>query len=119
MALICTATTGAAAQQAGAVEGMPTAAQLQAHCMATDKPEESMVSSAYCRGMIAGVSETAMSLIPRFLGKPTICPEEDASPEAMRLAFLRYAENMPEALDLPAATIVLAALQTSFPCDTP
>jgi hypothetical protein len=70
----------------------------------------------YCLGAITGIADAAMTLNAVLTGKQTICLSEQVSSDAMRLQFLQFVEQRSDAMDLPAATVVIAVLQLSYPC---
>jgi hypothetical protein len=72
----------------------------------------------YCLGAITGIADAAMTLNAALSGRQTICLSEDDTAEDMRLAFLLFSEKRPDVLDLPAATVMIAVLQSNFSCET-
>jgi hypothetical protein len=71
----------------------------------------------YCLGAITGIADAAMTLNAVLRGKQTICLPKEANAEAMRLSFLMFVEKKPEVKDMPAATVVIALLQSGYPCE--
>ncbi|OBV12181.1 hypothetical protein I603_0312 [Erythrobacter dokdonensis DSW-74] len=70
----------------------------------------------YCLGAITGIADAAMTLNAVLTGKQTICLSKDVTADEMRLQFLVFVERRPDAMSLPAATVVIAVLQSSYPC---
>jgi hypothetical protein len=70
----------------------------------------------YCLGAIIGIADAAMTLNAVQTGKQTICLSKDVTADEMRLQFLRFVEPRTDAMSLPAATVVIAVLQSNYPC---
>lgn len=92
---------------------------LHGHCAASEATEAGRLSIGYCLGTITGIADAAMTLNAVLAGKQTICLNSDDTAEKMRLSFLTFVERRSDVMDLPAATVVIAVLQSNFPCEVP
>ncbi len=93
------------------------ARDLHRHCASSEATEAGRLSIGYCLGAITGIADATMTMNAVLAGRQTICLSEENDAEALRLSFLIFIERVPDAADLPAATAVIAALQTNFPCE--
>jgi len=93
-----------------------SAQQLRDHCSESEGTEAGRLSIGYCLGAITGIADASMTLNATLAGRQTICLDSDDSADKMRLSFLVFTEQQPETLDLPAATVVIAMLQSYFGC---
>ncbi|MEP5939200.1 MAG: Rap1a/Tai family immunity protein [Erythrobacter sp.] len=94
-----------------------SARDLHKHCAASEATEAGRLSVGNCLGALTGIADAAMTLNAALSGRQTICLEADDASEKMRLHFLYFAERRPDALELPAATVVISVLQSNFGCD--
>jgi hypothetical protein len=92
---------------------------LHGHCAASEATEAGRLSIGYCLGTITGIADASMTLNAVLAGKQTICLEGDDTAEKMRLLFLTFVERRSDVMDMPAATVVIAVLQSNFPCEVP
>lgn len=70
----------------------------------------------YCAGFVSGVEEAERVLHPGETVERTFCTPPDVSASALAAAFVRYGAEHDEELDLPAARVVLRALEHAYPC---
>ena len=94
------------------------ASDLHNHCSASENTEAGRLSMGYCLGAIAGIADATMTLNAFLSGEQTVCLRPSDTAEKIRLSFLSFAEQRPETLDLPAATVLIAVLQSNFRCET-
>ena len=116
-AIAATLSVSAASQEGVRADRILTTKDLHGHCSASEATAAGRLSIGYCLGTITGIADAAMTLNAVHLGKQTICLESDDTAEDMRLRFLMFLENSPDTMDLPAATVVIAVLQSSYPCE--
>lgn len=107
----------ASAQEGVRADRILAASDLHGHCAASEATEAGRLSIGYCLGAITGIADAAMTLNAALSGRQTICLAEDNTAEEMRLAFLVFVEKQPQVMDLPAATVMIAVLQSNFPCE--
>ena len=70
-----------------------------------------------CIGYISGVVDAGTIASQRNEnGKFPVCIPETVSKGQLVRVYLKYADNHPERLHLVAATLVVEALATAFPC---
>ena len=105
------------AQEGVRADRILTAKDLHGHCTASEGTEAGRLSMGYCLGAVTGIADAAMTLNAALSGRQTICLAEDDTAEEMRLAFLLFTEKRPDTLELPAATVMIAVLQSTFPCE--
>jgi hypothetical protein len=72
--------------------------------------------SAYCAGLIAGIGVLMWSLEPTHRFAMCADGSLSPSPEAMRQAFLNWAEKHPQDWKMHQTRGVLLALQDAWPC---
>lgn len=109
--------SGAAYAQEGVrADRLLTARELHEHCAAPEATEAGRLSIGYCLGTITGIADASMTLNAVLADKQTICLESDDTADKMRLLFLTFVEQRHDVLDMPAATVMIALLQSNFPC---
>ena len=104
------------AQEGVRADRILSTATLHEHCAASEATEDGRLMIGYCLGAITGIADAAITLNAALTGKQTICLSEDVTADAMRLHFLLFVERRPDAMTLPAATVVIAVLQSNYPC---
>jgi hypothetical protein len=104
------------AQEGVRADRILSTASLHERCAASEATEDGRLMIGYCLGAITGIADAAMTLNAVLTGKQTICLSEDVTADEMRLQFLLFVERRPDAMSLPAATVVIAVLQSSYPC---
>lgn len=99
-----------AGEAAGRSIGYLTGAQLGRRCT-----DESTAGISYCYAFITGVHDT-MQAYERWLGQKEFCPDASVAQGELRQNFLAYLNAYPSNGQGQAASVVVVALKTSFPC---
>lgn len=105
------------AQESVRADRILSVRDLHGHCAASEATEAGRLSIGYCLGTITGIADASMTLNAVLAGKQTICLESNDTAEKMRLFFLTFVERRSDVMDMPAATVVIAVLQSNFPCE--
>lgn len=90
--------------------GYLTATQLGARCT-----DGSTAGTSYCFAFITGVNDT-MQAYERWLGQKEFCPDPNVSQGDLRKDFLAYLNAYPKNGQGQAASVVVVALKTRYPC---
>ena len=90
--------------------GYLTATQLGARCT-----DGSTAGTSYCFAFITGVNDT-MQAYERWLGQREFCPDDHISQGDLRRDFLAYLNAYPKNGQGQAASVVVVALKTRYPC---
>ncbi|MET0241519.1 MAG: Rap1a/Tai family immunity protein [Sphingobium sp.] len=90
--------------------GYLTATQLGARCT-----DGSTAGTSYCFAFIVGVHDT-MQAYERWLAQKEFCPEQGTAQSDLRRNFLAYLNAYPKNGQGQAASVVVVALKTSYPC---
>ena len=77
---------------------------------AKDDPVDDPVLVGYC----AGTVHTLM--IPRKYSDFKICPPENATVQQGATVLVKYSDDHPQELNLPAVLLALAAFRNAWPC---
>ena len=77
---------------------------------AKDDPVDDPVLVGYC----AGIVHTLM--IPRKYSDFKICPPENATVQQGATVLVKYSDDHPQELNLPAVLLALAAFRNAWPC---
>jgi hypothetical protein len=109
-------TTPVTAQEGVRADRILSASELHSRCASTEASQVGRLGVAYCLGAITGIADATMTLNALYLNKQTICFEPKDDSESLRLAVLLFMENRPATFELPAATVVVTALQRQYPC---
>ena len=102
---------------------MFTANDLKQQCASTQTDGQ-----IYCLGYLRGIPDGAIAAtilavpempeaeLTRIYQRVTGCGSEGVLISQVKLIFLKYVDNHPEELHLPAALIVQKSLVAAFPC---
>lgn len=90
--------------------GYLTGTQLGARCT-----DGSTAGVTYCYAFITGVHDT-MQAYQRWLGQKEFCPGESVAQGELRQNFLAYLNAYPKSGQGQAASVVVVALKSSYPC---
>jgi hypothetical protein len=81
--------------------------------LATSVPKndpDDPVLGGYCAGMVHTL------MIPRKYSGFEICPPENATVQQGATVLVKFSDDHPEELNLPAVRLALAALRNAWPC---
>jgi hypothetical protein len=70
----------------------------------------------YCAGFVSGVEEAVRILQDQHKLEASVCLPEGVSGKALSDVFVRYSASRRQAMNEPAATVVLEALTNTWPC---
>lgn len=90
--------------------GYLTGTELAARCK-----ESSTAGISYCYAFITGVNDT-MQAYERWLSQKEFCPPPKVPQGELRQNFLAYLNAYPGNGQGQAASVVVVALKTSYPC---
>lgn len=90
--------------------GYLTGTELAARCK-----ESSTAGISYCYAFISGVNDT-MQAYERWLSQKEFCPPPKVAQGELRQNFLAYLNAYPANGQGQAASVVVVALKTSYPC---
>ena len=97
----------------GAMADFQTGNQLLAKC----ENEDSFAGQGECLGYLKAAIDTYRTLAVLEEFEPFICMPERVNGRQIEKIWIKYANENPENLHMPAAALVLLADIKAFPCD--